>query len=76
MLTKDIATQIFTILKQPDLKYLTQVFFAFNIFIFPPFDIYEEFKSHLFIDMVLRELCLWLLSGGYAIRRDSFVYTV
>ncbi|VFQ80325.1 unnamed protein product [Cuscuta campestris] len=27
MLTKDIATQIFTILKQPDLKYLTQVDF-------------------------------------------------
>jgi hypothetical protein len=25
MLTLDIATQIFTILKQPDLKYLTQV---------------------------------------------------
>jgi hypothetical protein len=25
MLTLDLATQIFTILKQPDLKYLTQV---------------------------------------------------
>ena len=27
MLTMDIATQIYAILKQPDLKYLTQVFF-------------------------------------------------
>lgn len=27
MLTKDTATQIFTVLKQPDLKYLTQVTF-------------------------------------------------
>ena len=34
MLTMDIATQIYAILKQPDLKYLTQVFFFFGTFIF------------------------------------------
>lgn len=33
MLTMDIATQIFKILKQPDLKYLTQVpFFIYIVF--------------------------------------------
>ena len=29
MLTKEIATQIFTILKQPDKKYLVQVVFIY-----------------------------------------------
>lgn len=70
MLTKDIATQIFTILKQPDLKYLTQVFFTFHNFILLPFDVYEELRSHIFIIMVLCELFLWHSSGGSAIRRD------
>ena len=38
MLTMDIATQIFKILKQPDLKYLTQVLFFLYIYImFCPF---------------------------------------
>lgn len=32
MLTMDMATQIYTILKQPDLKYLTQVFFYVSFF--------------------------------------------
>jgi len=31
MLTKDIATQIYTILKQPQLKYISQVFASIAI---------------------------------------------
>lgn len=34
MLTMDIATQIFKILKQPDLKYLTQVPFFLSFIIY------------------------------------------
>ena len=45
MLTKDTATQIFTILKQPDLKYLTQVIFQFLSFYFSPSEIYDAFTG-------------------------------
>jgi len=34
MMTMDIATQIFTILKQPDRKYLTQVHFLSLFYLF------------------------------------------
>jgi len=46
MLTKDIATQIYTILKQPQLKYLTQVF-CFYCFYISRFSFHLVFSSSM-----------------------------